>query len=78
MEERLIILGIKGRGHMRNCLVIIDPFHIFIAIALSLIVVDICSLFLGRTISLDMMLMQFATPTICALIVAGGRKLLKL
>lgn len=78
MEARLIILGNKGRGHMRNWLVIIDPFHIFIAIALSLIVVDVCSLFSGRTISLGMMLMQFAIPTICALIVADGRKLLKL
>ena len=55
--------------YVRNFIEGFDPGHVFIASAVGFIVADVLALFTGNTISLGMMLLQFAIPTVLALIV---------
>lgn len=59
----------KGVTYVRNFIEGFDSSHVFIASAVGFIVADVFALFAGNTISLGMMLLQFAIPTVLALIV---------
>lgn len=60
---------------MRKLVEGMHPFHVFIASAVSFIVIDVFNLFAGRTVSLTMMLVQFAVPTVLACIAFLGHKI---